>query len=140
MTATTSDRNTYRQYIQRQIGPIPLTAATDIANGVMAMVISGTGTLLNAADTAGGIMMGLTTQPVTYAGGDRVGIVERGAYWMAQDGTITAAHIGMPCEVKDNQTVSLTTTTNHVVAGYIEGVDAALGVLVAMLGGKIAAA
>lgn len=134
MTATTADRNTYKQYVQRQ-QPIPLTTSTDIPLGVMSMVISGTGTALNAADTASGLVVGLTCQAASYAAGDRTIVVEKGAFWLGNDGTITAANIGMPCEVKDNQTVSLTTTTNHVVAGTIEGVDAILGVLVAILGG-----
>lgn len=134
MSATTSDRNTLKQYIQRQ-QPIPLTASTDIPLGVMVMVIAGTGTALNAADTASGLVLGLSCQAASYAAGDRVIVVEKGAFWMANDGTITAANIGQPCEAKDNQTVSLTTTTNHVVAGTIEGVDAVMGVCVAMLGG-----
>jgi len=139
MTAATTDRNTYRQYIQRQIA-IPLTAATDIPAGVIVMALAATGTALNGADTAAGVVMGISTQSVSYAAGDRTCIVERGAYWLANDGTITAANVGMPCEVKDNQTVSLVTTTNHIVAGYIEAVDTTLGVCVAMLGGKVGAA
>lgn len=132
MTATTLDRNTVRQYIQRQID-LPLTASTDIPAGAMVMVISGTGTALNAADTAGGVMMGIATQAVSYSGGDRRCIVERGCYWMANDGNITAADIGKLAYVLDNQTVSnQATTLQDVVAGYIEAVDTTLGVLVSM--------
>ena len=41
--------------------------------------------------------------------------------------------------VIDNQTVG-TTQANNIAAGFIEGVDATDGVLVAFLGGKIGAA
>jgi hypothetical protein len=134
MTAATTDRNTYKTYIQRQI-VIPLTASTDIPHGVIVMVVAATGTALNGADTASGLALGFCAGACSYAAGDRSCVVEKGCGWVANDGTITAANIGQPCEVKDNQTVSLTTTSNHVAAGTIEGVDAALGVLVAMLGG-----
>ncbi len=141
MTATTLDRNTPMQYIQRQIA-IPLTAATDIPLGVIVMVIAGTGTAVNGADVANGVVEGISTQPVSYAAGDRTCVVQRGAFWLGNDATtpITAASVGKPCEVLDNQTVSLVGTTNHIVAGFIEAVDPVLGVLVAMLGGKVAAA
>lgn len=139
MTATTSDRNTYKTYVQRQI-PIPLTAATDIPLGAIVMVVAGTGTALNGADAASGVAMGLCAGAVSYAAGDRTCVVERGCFWLGNDGTISAADIGGACTILDNQTVSkAATTTNDIVAGYIEGVDAVLGVLVSMLGGKVGA-
>lgn len=132
MSATTADRNTLSQYIQRQLSG-PLTVATKIPSGVMVMVIIGTGTLLNAADTAGGKVVGLSTQPVDTLLGDTVCVYEKGAFWMANDGTITQADVGGNCTVLDNQTVSkAATTANDIVAGEIEMVDAR-GVLVAIL-------
>lgn len=142
MTATTKDRSTLEKRFERFIGPIPLTASTKIPRGVMAMVIAGTGTLQNAADTASGIVMGVTLQAFDSNApqSDTVGIVARGAYWMANDGTIAAADIGGAATVLDNQTVSkAATTTNDIVAGYIEDVDATRGVLIAFLGGKVGA-
>lgn len=138
MTATTADRNTDEVWNFGQIIPIPLTASTKIPGGVMVMVISGTGTALNAADTANGVVMGVSTQLVDTALGHTKCPVRRGRFWFANDGTITAANIGQIATVLDNQTVSLAaTTTNDIPAGQIIGVDATKGVCIDMAGGKI---
>ena len=138
MTATTVDRNTVEVWNDGQIIPIPLTAATKIPLGVIVMVVSGTGTALNGADTANGIVMGVSTQLVDTTLGHTKCPVKRGRFWFANDGTITAANIGQVATVLDNQTVSLAaTTTNDVPAGIILGVDATLGVCLEMSGGKI---
>lgn len=138
MTATTVDRNTVEIWNEGQIPPIPLTASTKIPLGVMVMVVSGTGTALNAADTANGVVMGVSTQLVDTALGHTKCPVKRGRFWFANDGTITAANIGQTATVLDNQTVSLAaTTTNDVPAGQIIGVDATLGVCIDMAGGKV---
>jgi hypothetical protein len=140
MAATTNDRNTKWSYIERILPPIPLTAATKIPAGVMVMVVSGTGTALNGADTANGICMGVSTQLVDTTLGHTKCPVQRGAAWFGNDGTITAANIGQQATILDNQTVSLAaTTTNDIIAGSIEAVDATDGVLVAFLGSKIGA-
>lgn len=141
MTATTKDRNTRETYFEGQIPPIPLTASTAIPLGVIVMVISGTGTALNGADTASGIVMGVSTQAVDTALGHTKCPVKRGRFWFANNGNITAAKIGLQCTVVDNQTVGLAAdTTNDVIAGTIDAVDSVLGVLVGMLGGVIGAA
>lgn len=141
MTATTKDRNTRETYMEGQIPPIPLTASTAIPLGVIVMVISGTGTALNGADTASGIVMGVSTQAVDTALGHTKCPVKRGRFWFANNGNITAAKIGLQCTVVDNQTVGLAAdTTNDVIAGTIDAVDSVLGVLVGMLGGVIGAA
>lgn len=138
MTATTADRNTVEVWNFGQLPPIPLTASTKIPGGVMVMVISGTGTALNAADTANGVVMGVSTQLVDTALGHTKCPVRRGRFWFANDGTITAANIGQIATVLDNQTVSLAaTTTNDIPAGQIVGVDATLGVCIDMAGGKV---
>jgi len=139
MAATTNDRATKWSYIERILPPIPLTAATKIPAGVMVTVISGTGTALNAATTASGVVMGVSTQLVDTTLGHTKCPVQRGAAWMGNDGSITAANIGQLALVIDNQTVG-TTQANNIAAGFIEGVDATDGVLVAFLGGKIGAA
>lgn len=137
MAATTLDRATKRQYIQRQIR-LTLTAATDIPAGVIVSVAAA-GTALNGADTAAHVVMGLSTHAVSYAAGDREIIVERGCFWLGNDGTITIADVGKQCTVLDNQTVSkAATTVNDIIAGVIEDVDASLGVLVCMLGNLVA--
>jgi hypothetical protein len=139
MAATTLDRATKRVYIQRQI-KLTLTAATDIPAGVI-VTVAAAGTALNGADTAAHVTMGISAHGCSHAAGDREVIVERGCFWLANDGTITLADVGKACTILDNQTVSkAATTTNDIIAGYIEDVSAADGVLVAMLGGLVAAA
>jgi hypothetical protein len=138
VTATTADRNTDEVWNFGQIPPIPLTASTKIPNGVIVMVISGTGTALNGADTANGVVMGISTQLVDTALGHTKCPVRRGRFWFANSGNVTAAKIGTIAEVVDNQTVGISTdTTNHVKAGQIVGVDATKGVCVDMAGGQI---
>ena len=138
MTATTVDRNTVEVWNDGQVIPIPLTAATKIPLGVIVMVVSGTGTALNGADTANGLVQGISTQLVDTTLGHTKCPVKRGRFWLGNDGTITAANIGQVATVLDNQTVSLAaTTTNDVPAGIIVGVDATLGVCLDMSGGKI---
>lgn len=138
MTATTKDRNTVEVWNDGQIIPIPLTASTAIPLGVMVMVVSGTGTALNGADTANGVVMGVSTQAVDTVLGHTKCPVKRGRFWFGNDGTISAANIGQVATVLDNQTVSLAaTTTNDVPAGIIVGVDATNGVCLDMSGGKI---
>lgn len=140
MTATTRDRNTKETYFETVLPPIPLTASTAIPKGVIVIVVAGTGTALNGADTASGICMGVSMQAVDTLLGHTKCPVKRGRFWFANDGTITAADIGGACTILDNQTVSkAATTTNDIVAGYIDAVDSVDGVLVAMLGGKIGA-
>lgn len=121
MTAlTANDRVTVEAFSAGFAGDIPLTASTKIVGNVMVMVISGTGTALNAADTANGLVMGISAQQVDTAVGHTKCPIKRGDYWFNNNGNITAAKIGLFCEVVDNQTVGLAAdTTNHVVAGEI---------------------
>lgn len=138
MTATTVDRNTKESWNAGQIPPIPLTASTKIPAGVIVMVVSGTGTALNGANTASGLVMGISTQLVDTALGHTVCPVKTGRFWLANDGSLTAANIGQMAEVIDNQTVGAT-ASNHVLAGIIKAVDSVDGVLIDMTGAKIGA-
>lgn len=139
MTATTVDRNTVEVWNLGQLPPIPLTASTKIPLGVIVMVVSGTGTALNGANTASGIVVGLSMQLVDTALGHTKCPVKLGRFWLGNDGSLTAANIGQLAEVIDNQTVGAT-ASNHVIAGMIVGIDATLGVCIDMAGGKIGAA
>lgn len=143
MTATAIDRMTRESWSSGIVASIPLTAATKIPAGVIVMVVAGTGTALNGADTASGICMGISTQLVDTALGHTKCPVKRGAFWLNNDGTITAADIGGQCTILDNQTVSkAATTTNDVIAGEIlelATVDGVSQVLVDMRGSKIGA-
>lgn len=138
MAATTTDRQTRARYIQRQIRLV-LKAATDIPAGAM-VAVDATGLAVNAADTAGLIMMGRAEAAASYAAGDREIVVSRGVFLYANNGNVVQASVGISVTVVDNQTVGLAAdTANDIIAGWVEEVTAD-GVWVAMLGGKIAAA
>lgn len=143
MTATTTDRLTREAWSAGIVASIPLTASTKIPAGVIVMVVGGTGTALNGADTASGICMGISTQLVDTSLGHTKCPVKRGAFWFNNDGNITAAMVGQQCTILDNQTVSTAaTTTNDVIAGEIlevATVDGVSQVLVDMRGTKIGA-
>lgn len=138
MTATTVDRATKESWNSGQIPPIPLTASTKIPGGVIVMIINGTGTALNGANTASGLVQGVSTQLVDTALGHTSCPVKTGRFWFANDGSLTAANIGQMAEVIDNQTVGAT-ASQHVLAGIIKAVDAVDGVLIDMTGAKIGA-
>lgn len=145
MTAlTANDRLTVETWSSGIVANIPLTAATKIVGGVIVMVVGGTGTALNGADTASGICMGISTQLVDAALGHTKCPVKRGCFWFAINGTdITAANIGQQATIFDNQTVSLAAvTTNDVIAGEIMDVAVVNGIsqaLIDMRGSKIGA-
>ncbi|HEX6022548.1 MAG TPA: hypothetical protein VFZ00_11175 [Solirubrobacter sp.] len=144
MTAlSNNDRITVESWSSGIVADIPLTAATKIVGGVIVMVVGGTGTALNGADTAGGICMGISTQLVDTALGHTKCPVKRGCFWFNNNGNITAANIGQQCTIVDNQTVGLAAdTTNDVIAGEIMDVATINGVSqvhVDMRGSKIGA-
>lgn len=136
MTAATTDRITKESWNAGPGPTIPLTASTKIPGGVMVMVVAGTGTALNAANTASGIVQGVSTQLVDTALGHADCPTKRGAFWWANDGSLTAANIGQLAEVIDNVTVGAT-ASNHVIAGEIMAVDSVDGVLVDQAGRKV---
>lgn len=89
------------------------------------------GEAVNAGDTSGDTFLGRSEESVDNTGDGKKIKVKRGAFWFANNGNITAAHIGSQATVVDNSTVGLAAdTTNDVVAGRILNVDAELGVLV----------
>jgi hypothetical protein len=142
MAATTLDRNTQKRGpIRQQV--LALAAASTGANaipvGVMVMTLTaGTGAL-NAADTATGLVAGLSCQVGNFANGDRKLVVEKGIFKMANNGSITAANVGTVATVVDNQTVGLAAdTTNDVGAGIIDSVESD-GVWIDMTGARVAA-
>lgn len=133
MTATTVDRNTPATHIERPV-TFDLKAATVIPAGVM-VCTDNTGAAVNAADAANLRIQGRSAHAADYTAGDRKIVVERGSFWFANDGTITAADIGGQATILDNQTVSkAATTTADIPAGIIQLVDANLGVLIDILG------
>lgn len=138
MAATTVDRNTVAKYIQRTLR-IPLAASTTIPAGAI-VCTNASGLAVNGADTAGLICQGRAEHRASTVDGDTEVVVGRGGFWYANDGTIVQADVGTVATILDNQTVSkAATTANDIPAGHIDEVDATLGVLIDMLGGKIAA-
>lgn len=137
MAATTLDRQTQKRGPIRQV-VVPLATGAVIPWGVMVMVLAPSTGALNAADTATGLVLGWSCQAVSQTAGDTNISIEKGIAKFAQDGTITNAHVGQLCEVVDNQTVSLTTTTNHVKAGFVDKVESD-GVFVDMTQARVGA-
>lgn len=139
MAATTVDRNSPALHTERHI-KIPLKAATDIPAGVI-VCVDATGAAVNGADTAALVAMGRSAHAASYAAGDRFITVERGVFFFANNGNVTQAFIGKSVTIVDNQTVGTAADTlNDIIVGYVEGIDATLGVAVAMMGGLVAAA
>jgi hypothetical protein len=138
MAATTLDRNTFKRGpIRQQV--LPLATGSVIPIGVMVMTLTPSTGAINAADTATGIVAGVSCQAADQTKGDKKIVVEKCIARMNNDGTITAANVGAVATVLDNQTVSLAaTTTNDVGAGIIDSVDAD-GVWVDMTGARVAA-
>lgn len=133
MTAATVDRNTPLAYFQRLKGPYGQTASTEVFAGTIATVVAATGLIGVAGDTAGLIAVGFHLKHSKTADGD-LPEVAAAVGWLANNGNVTAARIGATVTIVDDQTVGLAAdTTNDIVAGTVEAVDATLGVLVAIL-------
>jgi hypothetical protein len=98
------------------------------------------GEAVTGSDTAGLVVQGRAAHRAKYADGDRTVVVERGVFVWANNGNVVQATVGSLVTIVDNQTVGLAAdTTNDIGAGYCEGIRSD-GVVVSMLGGKVAAA
>lgn len=133
MAAATQDRNTPFAHVGRIKGPYAMTAGITVYAGTLAAIITTTGLLVVASDVATHVVVGFHMKKAIEANGDTAEVCAASG-WLANDGSITVANgVGRNATVVDDQTVSLAaTTTNDVVAGEIEAVDATLGVLVAV--------
>lgn len=139
MAATTLDRLTQHRYLERQIVG-PLKSGETIPYGVIVMTDTPSTGFRNAADVAGGVVVGWCGQRAATSDGDVKCLVNRGIAKFANGGNVTAAHIGILMCVVDNQTVNLAAnTTNAIGVGYLDSIDDDGGLFVSMLGGKIAA-
>jgi hypothetical protein len=143
MAATSLDRNTKKRGPIRQRVLALSSAATGalaIPTGTMVSVATPSAGAVRAGDTATHVLMGMACQAADFALGDTKVVVELGIFNWGNDGTITAADVGQPCTILDNQTVSkAATTANDIIGGYIVEVDAD-GVWVDQTQAKIAAA
>lgn len=133
MTASTLDRNPQRK-ITLDTQVIPLKSGAVIPEGVLVMVNTPSTGADNAADVAGAIVVGLSSQAANQTLGDSKITVDHTVTLLLNGGHITSAHVGINACVVDNQTVDLAAnTTNAIVAGKIrevnsDGVFVAVGV------------
>lgn len=127
MSATTVDRNTSaRAFEDTALG---VAAATKLVAGAMG-ARNASGLAVHASDAAGLIVLGrISAEYDNSAGsaGDLEAVIVPGIYlWENDSGTaITAASIGAPCYVLDNQTVSGDPGDHGVIAGIVRGVTSA---------------
>ena len=115
---------------------LPVAAATKIELGKL-VANNGAGAAVEAADTDGYVVIGVALHTVDNSAGSAGDLsvrVRRGkAAWLENSATnaVTAASIGLPVYVEDDETVCLAAgATHNVVAGICLAVDAARGVLV----------
>lgn len=142
MAATTVDRDTVADYIEREL-TFPLAAATTIPAGAL-VCTNAAGAAVNAADVAALKVQGRAAHSASTVLGDTIITVQRGRFWYLNDGTVTQAIIGAaaPIRIIDNQTVG-NASTNNIFAGYAEELGTVNGVsqvAVAILGGRPEAA
>ncbi len=129
MAALTKDRNTTRK-IGGQAA-YPVAAGVKIYAGAL-VCINASGYAVPAADTAGLKLVGVSRQYVDNTGGadgaQTVLVWKDGVFDFAAAG-MTAADVGKPVFVADDQTVALA-TTNGVGCGIITEVESATKVWV----------
>jgi hypothetical protein len=104
----------------------PVAADAVIWKGAMVMLVAGYA--VPAADTAGGIVVGVAEHSMDNTGGDDGDIdvvcASGNAFRFVGSG-IVAADVGKPAYVADDITVADATGTNGVVAGVIEELESA---------------
>lgn len=124
MAALTADRKT--PYREGQSYSIGVAASTKIYAGSI-VAVNSSGYAVPASDTAGLRVIGRAEEQVdnsTGSNGDETIFVREGVFLFAGSG-LTVADIGKPCFVSDDQTVSVSATTNNICAGIIEQTDSA---------------
>ena len=137
MAAATMDRNTPIARLERLKGGYTLGTSVTVYAVTIAAIVAATGLVGVAGDTAGMRVVGFHLRQASSlaANVDYPSIPEIGAgeVWLANDGNITAAHLGQTAYCLDDQTVTLAANaTNDLKVGIIEAVDATLGVLVSI--------
>lgn len=138
MAATNKNRNTQCRGSTRRVAP--MAAGVVIPAGVLVAISTSTGHADNATALASTRVIGVTGERFSNAGGvagaKDITVFRDMAYGpfanSAGPDQITAADLGAPCYVVDNQTVAKTSGSGaRPVAGTVEAVDAA-GVWVAV--------
>jgi hypothetical protein len=135
MTAAAADTDTPRKYVERVLEPMGQKTSTTIWAG--AMVARGTDNYARpAADTANFVVLGRASKKSIGAGGDGVvktGNIERGVFKYANAGSNGITLVGETAYVVDDLTVGkAAATSNSVVAGTVDAIDADGGIWVAI--------
>jgi hypothetical protein len=124
MVALTQDRNTAsREGLSYSLG---VAASEKIYAGSM-VALDSDGYAVPASDTAGLKVVGRAEEQVDNSSGsdgDVSVLVREGVFKFAGSG-LDEADVGKPCLVSDDQTVSVSATTNNICAGIVEQVDSA---------------
>jgi hypothetical protein len=131
MAALTQDRNTATR--EGRSYSLGVAASTKVYAGSM-VAVNSSGYAVPAADTSGLKVVGRAEEQVdnsSGANGDKSVLVREGVFKFAASG-LTVADVGKPAFISDDQTVSVSATTNNVCAGVIEQVDSATGAWVRM--------
>lgn len=110
---------------------IPVAASTSIPGGAM-VATDAAGHAVNAADTADLLVWGKASETVdnsTGAAGDKsisieLSIGQKDFLYANDSGSVVQADIGLSCLVKDNQSVTMS-STNSIVAGTVMSVSTA---------------
>jgi hypothetical protein len=128
MAATTVDRNTPVDYVERQTR-LPLAVGAVVPAGVMVGVAAATGLVPTAgsSNTAGLLIVGRSEHKADQTAGDTDVTVGRGVYGFAGSAALIAAGqtmVGRKVYVVDNQTVGLASDASAgVVAGTLEEIE-----------------
>ncbi len=128
MTATTNDRNSPAQYLQRQ-GHAPLATAAVVPAGVIvALNASGLIPTAGSSDAAGLVVVGRSEHSADEGEGDVELTYSRGVYgFVMTAGLISAgqAMVGRTVYLEDNQTIGLASdTVNRIPVGKLECIGA----------------
>lgn len=136
MGALGNDRNTLRKYVERIVcEDAKLAATTTIYNGAL-VATNANGELVPAADSANLTVQGRAPQKMVNSAGAAANIspkarVEAGVfkYDNAAANGLTAADLGKSAYVVDDHTVGkAAATSNSIVAGTLDEIDADGGV------------
>ncbi|MCH7472200.1 hypothetical protein IIA79_04530 [bacterium] len=125
MTALTESR--YTKHRDGLISAHPVKGITKIYKGSLVTAATG-GYAVPGSDTANEALLGVALEEADNSSGADGDITVRvqtyGVFSFAKSGTITQANVGDTLYIFDDQTVALiTTTTNDIPCGQLEGLD-----------------
>jgi hypothetical protein len=127
MTATTVDRNSPAQYLQRE-QRLPLTASAVVPAGVIVAVnAAGTVPTGGSSDAPGLVVCGRSAHAADESDGDEYMVADRGVFGFAGTAALVSAGqamVGRTVYLEDNQTVGLLSDTVYgIPVGILEEID-----------------